>query len=214
MKISLHPYIRPKALIFTNGSVYIPLERSNYDNKMKDRKIKWKLEEEERESKNYNKLFILEKEKDKENNNITFYSLKKRSIEKIDHLLIQLLSHSQKIFCHSSSLSLFQFFLLHSSIFPYSSSFSSRFISFQFPYFLNDNFYSILDIDTFTNSFWYGSFGYSSEKRSEDALSKFKKRYSSFQYHIYVVDVIFFFFFSLFVSFDVSGWALCFVSYS
>jgi hypothetical protein len=170
MKNSLHPYSRPLALIFSNGSLvvdkYFVVDHLH--------------------------LFFLSNL-----NGHIFFSFQPDSLSKIDNLFMQLLSAPHKIFCHSSSLLLFQFFLLHSSHSGSLSSsssfeikgFSSSSLSRGFRHSLTSsdkkltNFpFLVLDVDTFTNSFWYGSFGFATpsfERFSDDALSKFKKRYGA-----------------------------------
>jgi hypothetical protein len=165
MKTSLHPYIRPLALIFSNGSLvvdkYFVVDHLH--------------------------LFFLSNL-----NGHTFFSFQPDSLSKIDNLFMQLLSAPHKIFCHSSSLLLFQFFLLHSShsassFLSSSHSFSSRVLRPSLSSSDRESvgsLFLVLDVDTFTNSFWYGSFGFATssfERFSDDALSKFKKRYSHFQ---------------------------------
>jgi hypothetical protein len=140
MKTSLHPYIRPLALIFSNGSLvvdkYFVVDHLH--------------------------LFFL--------SNLyghTFFSFQPDSLSKIDNLFMQLLSAPHKIFCHSSSLLLFQFFLLHSSSsFLPSADITAfrRFSTHSFstlglrPSFTGDrrtasSLFLVLDVDTFTNSF-------------------------------------------------------------
>jgi hypothetical protein len=135
MKTSLHPYTRPLALIFSNGSLVV------------------------------DKYFVVDHFRGSSTplSNLhghTFFSFQPDSLSKIDNLFMQLLAAPHKIFCHSSSLLLFQFFLLHSSL---SSSFSSSsFLSSSLsssPRSLlgadkrPGSLFLVLDVDTFTNSF-------------------------------------------------------------